>query len=227
MIELKEGEILVLRTSGADGKSYNDFQWPRSGAVEAPDWDGKAECGGGLHGLPRGCGNGDYLDWSEAATAQLVRVDTRADYLEFKGKCKFRGGEVVYFGTLREAIEILCQHYPDAPTVGRTASAGDHGTASAGYRGTASAGYRGTASAGDRGTASAGYRGTANAGDEGTASAGDGGTASAGDEGTLVIKYWDGDRYRLAVGYVGEDGIKPNTPYRVENGRLVEVKAGG
>ena len=203
MIELKEGEILVLRTSGADGKSYNDFQWPRSGAVEAPDWDGKAECGGGLHGLPRGCGNGDYLDWSEAATAQLVRVDTRADYLEFKGKCKFRGGEVVYFGTLREAIEILCQHYPDAPTVGRTASAGDHGTASAGYRG------------------------TANAGDEGTASAGDGGTASAGDEGTLVIKYWDGDRYRLAVGYVGEDGIKPNTPYRVENGRLVEVKAGG
>lgn len=179
MIELKEGEILVLRTSGADGKSYNDFQWPRSGAVEAPDWDGKPECGGGLHGLPRGCGIGSYLDWSEDASAQLVRVDTRADYFEFEGKCKFRGGEVVYFGTLREAIEILCQHYPDAPIVGRTSNAGDYGT------------------------------------------------ANAGNWGTLVVKYWDGQRYRLAVGYVGEDGIKPNTPYRVENGRLVEVKAGG
>jgi hypothetical protein len=113
-----------------------------------------------------------------------------------------------------------------------TASAGDRGTASAGYRGTASAGYRGTASAGDlgtasagyRGTASAGYRGTASAGDLGTASAGDRGTASAGKEGLLVIRYWDdkASRWRIAVGYPGENGVEAGKTYRVKDGALVE-----
>jgi hypothetical protein len=60
----------------------------------------------------------------------------------------------------------------------------------------------------------------------GTATAGDYGTATAGDYGMLCIRWWDGSRYRLTVGYVGEDGIKPNTAYRCDNtGRLVEVTA--
>jgi hypothetical protein len=107
---------------------------------------------------------------------------------------------------------------------GGTATAGDSGTATAGDGGTATAGYRGTATAGHRGTATAGDRGTATAGHSGTATAGDSGTATAGDGGTLIIKWWDGSRYRLAVGYVGEGGIKPNTPYRCEDGKFVEVR---
>ena len=55
----------------------------------------------------------------------------------------------------------------------------------------------------------------------GSATAGYYGTATAGDCGTVCIKWWDGDRYRLVVGYVGEDGIEPNTPYRVVDGKLV------
>jgi hypothetical protein len=84
-----------------------------------------------------------------------------------------------------------------------------------GYHGTATAGYRGTASAGDDGTATAGYRGTATAGDDGT--------ATAGDDAIIAVKYWDGSRYRLAVGYTGEDGIEPGKAYRVNAGRLVEA----
>ena len=111
-----------------------------------------------------------------------------------------------------------------------TASAGDRGTASAGDLGTASAGYRGTASAGDRGTASAGYRGTASAGDRGTASAGDLGTASAGglgtasagEDGVLIVRYHDGKRWRIAVGYPGEKGIEKGKRYHVVNGELIE-----
>ena len=99
-----------------------------------------------------------------------------------------------------------------------TATAGDYGTATAGYRGTATAGYDGTATAGDRGTATAGDYGTATAGYDGTATAGDDGTATAGDRGTLIITWYDGSRPRRAVGYIGEDGLKPDTPYRV-NGR--------
>ncbi len=96
-----------------------------------------------------------------------------------------------------------------------TATAGDYGTATAGYYGTATAGYRGTATAGDYGTATAGDDGTATAGDYGTATAGDYGTATAGDDGTIVIKYWNGKRYKFKIGYIGEDNLEPNKPYRL------------
>ena len=88
-----------------------------------------------------------------------------------------------------------------------TATAGDDGTATAGYAGTATAGYAGTATAGARGTATAGARGTATAGDDGT--------ATAGDDGEIRIRYYDPkhNRYRTAVGYIGEDGLEPNTAY--------------
>ena len=51
----------------------------------------------------------------------------------------------------------------------------------------------------------------------GTATAGDRGTATAGVGGILNIRYWDGNRYRIAIFYVGEDNIEPNTPYRLND----------
>ncbi|MBH4072677.1 hypothetical protein I5M42_13525 [Pseudomonas aeruginosa] len=106
-----------------------------------------------------------------------------------------------------------------------TATAGNWGTATAGYKGTATAGDWGTATAGDEGTATAGnwgtatagYKGTATAGYKGTATAGDEGTATAGEKGEIRIRYWDekADRYRTVIGYIGEDGLEPNVPYRL------------
>lgn len=56
-------------------------------------------------------------------------------------------------------------------------------------------------------------------------SAGDRGTASAGDRGTILQRWWDGSRYRIAVGYVGEAGIEPNKKYRCdERGNLVPAE---
>ena len=46
--------VLVLRTCRKVGDrilAYNDFEWPTSGPVAAPDWDQRAECVNGLHGL--------------------------------------------------------------------------------------------------------------------------------------------------------------------------------
>ncbi len=104
-------------------------------------------------------------------------------------------------------------------TAGRwgTATAGYKGTATAGRWGTATAGRWGTATAGDKGTATAGDEGTATAGDEGTATAGYKGTATAGEKGEIRIRYWDekADRYRTVIGYIGEDGLEPNVPYRL------------
>jgi hypothetical protein len=40
----------------------------------------------------------------------------------------------------------------------------------------------------------------------------------------LQIGWHDGNRHRIAVGYVGERGIKANTPYHCNaKGELVEV----
>jgi hypothetical protein len=123
---------------------------------------------------------------------------------------------------------------------GGTATAGDGGHVTAGYRGTATADDGGTATAGDYGTAivgtggtaTAGYRGTAmvgrggtaTAGICGTAAAGEGGTAAAGEGGTLLLRWWDGVRYRTTTLYVGEDGIEAGQPYRLDaRGRPVKV----
>ena len=75
----------------------------------------------------------------------------------------------------------------------------------------------GTATAGDEGTATAGHNGTATAGDEGIATAGHNGTATAGAEGTVIIRYYEANRWRVKVGYIGESGLSPDTPYKLDN----------
>jgi hypothetical protein len=103
---------------------------------------------------------------------------------------------------------------------GDIATAGYYGTATAGYRGTATAGYYGTATAGKHGTATAGYYGTATAGDYGTATAGYRGTATAGEGGIIAILHRD--KRRCAE--VGKGGLKPNTPYKLdENGEFIPL----
>jgi len=90
-----------------------------------------------------------------------------------------------------------------------------------GSRDTAMAGDDGRAEAGHFGTAFAGRLGQAVAKDYGLAFAGPHGSAMAGDDGVVAIEWFDGSRRRLAVGYVGEDGIQPDTMYVVRDGKLV------
>jgi hypothetical protein len=47
--------------------------------------------------------------------------------------------------------------------------------------------------------------------------AGHGGTAMAGELGRISILYWDGNRSREIIGYVGENGIKPNVTYQLND----------
>ena len=215
-----DGKYLVLRTVSQDWTSHGGFQWrPVGTETVAPDWDpdpGRA-CGGGLHGLLWGYGDAGLL--GSADDVWLVVAVDPADVADpdAPNKVRFRAGTPVMEGTRDEAVSYIVEHGGyGLPVVYAQVTAGDWGTATAGYRGTATAGSRGTATAGSRGTATAGWGGTATAGDEGT--------ATAGDEGTVVVRWWDGSRYRLAVGYVGEDGIEAGVAYRCdEQGRLVAV----
>jgi len=53
-----------------------------------------------------------------------------------------------------------------------------------------------------------------------------GSTARAGAGGAIALTYHDGVRYRIAVAYVGEKGIKPNVDYYVTaDGVFTEAKA--
>ena len=235
----KKPTVLCLRTVKADGTAYDGFKWPALGFVEAPDWEPTVECGHGLHGYLRGCGDADSIDWG--GLFQVVKV-IESEIVDLDGKVKFPRCEVIFTGSRKGATDILVKEYGNCSNVigatvvvgegqhaiagysGTATSTGDGGKATAGHCGTAtSAGYYGMAMAGDRGTAMAGYGGTATTGKFGTATAGDGGTATAGHYGTatagvmgrISILCWDGKRNREVIGYIGENGLEPNVPYKL------------
>ena len=56
----------------------------------------------------------------------------------------------------------------------------------------------------------------------GSATAGYRGTATAGDRGVLVIRWRDGNCFNLAVAIVGQNGIKPNVKYRLNDSHEFE-----
>ena len=97
----------------------------------------------------------------------------------------------------------------------------------------ATAGYRGAATAGNRGAATAGYAGAATS--KGRVAVGDNGAglvrseaprAKGGKGAVLFIVEERSDSYDIAdfcTVVVGENGIKPDTWYTVENGKAVEV----
>ena len=53
--------------------------------------------------------------------------------------------------------------------------------------------------------------------------AGSNARVKAGKDGCFALTWHDGNRNRIVVGYVGEDGIKADTWYRVDGGKLVEA----
>jgi len=200
--------MLFLRTCKKDGTSYNGYKWNlKIGAInEAPDYNDRPECGGGLHGIKNGIGDAGYLNLSDECVGVVFSAD--ADIIEFNGNAKVRKAKIEFVGQLRECAAYIHEQTGLDGIIKQTATAG----------------YRGTATAGDLGIATAGDRGTATTGDRGTATAGDRGTATAGYRGTIIIKYWNGKRYKYKIGYTDED-VKPNTRYKLnDNNEFEEVK---
>ena len=198
----EKAKVLVLRTCNADRTSHNGFLWPEGGPVSAPDWNPEVVCGYGLHGFLWGEGDGSLANWTSDAKWLVAEVE-RESIVDLAGKVKFPSATVVFCGDRLGATSYLAEH-------------GGHGRAIVG----------GTATAGNRGTATAGDEGTATAGDAGTATAGYAGTATAGYRGTIQAKWWDSsaNRYRIATGYIGEDGLLPNVKYRWDNGKWTQVE---
>ena len=176
---------LFLRTCKRDGTSYNGYKWTLEiGAVNvADDYNDRAECGGGLHGIKNGIGSAGYLDFSDGYIGVVFSADEYVDIDCDKSKC--REARVEFIGSLKDCADYIHGQTGLFGMICQVATAGNRGTATAG----------------------------------------DDGTATAGDRGMIVIKYHDGDRSRLKVGYIGEDGLRPNTVYRLDdNNNFEEVK---
>ena len=148
---LRRGYTLMLRTCDAEMRARHasagcrePFAWPRQGPVEAPDWSPEARCGGGLHGLLRGSGDGSQLSWEPGAQWLVVEVRVR-DVVPLGDKVKVPRGRVLLAGARSQALALMAAlNHLDDGHVGGTATAGDGGTATAGDGGTATAGTNGT-----------------------------------------------------------------------------------
>ncbi len=207
---MSDAKVLVLRTCDAAMRAHGGFVWPEAGPVEAPDWRDDTTCGGGLHGLLWGAGDDALVSWAEDARWLVVEV-LAADIRDLGGKVKFPRGTVVHCGTRETATQYVAEH-------------GGAGRAIVGV--TLTGGYGSTLTGGDRSTLTGGYGSTLTGGDDSTLTGGDRSTLTGGDRSTLSIRWWDSraERYRIAVGYVGEDGIEAGVAYRCDDaGKLVRA----
>jgi len=212
----------MLRTCAADGTSHGGFRWPKEGPVSCPDWDPKPECGHGLHGLLWGGGNLSLLSNADDAIWQIVEIE---EWVEIDRKVKVPRGAVVYSGDMAGATVGIAMKWLDhlkktnAFTVEGGAAIGGSSklAASGGSSQLAASGYSSQLAA------SGGSSKLAASGDYSIAMcAGPNSTAAAGTNGTIALTWWDAEakRFRVVVGYVGEDGIEAGVFYRVENGKL-------
>ena len=110
---------------------------------------------------------------------------------------------------------------------GATVSGGDFATVSGGDFATVTGGEGATVTGSEGATVSGGDFATVTGGDFATVSGGDFATVSGGVGAMLTLCYYD-KRKRARVFYVGEDGIKPNTPYKLDkNNNPMEVLDNG
>jgi hypothetical protein len=200
--------VYVLRTCNADMTAHEGFLWPKKGDAKAPDWDATPECGHGLHGLLWGDGQAGLLNW-DADAAWLVCKVAAKDIVDIGGKVKFPKCRVVFCGDRRGATDyiIACGADP-SKVVGAFLTGGNWATLTGGNWATLTGGHRATLTGGYGATLTGGY----------------GATLTGGNWATLSWRVWDGKFYRIHTVYVGEHGIKKNTPYTFDGKKVMEVK---
>ena len=211
----KPPTVIVMRSCPKSMTTRNGFVWPTAGPVRAPDFLPTKECGHGLHGLLSS--QNDPGEWYQDGVILGVEV-CAADLIDLGGKVKFEGGNVVYCGDMFGFCRQFSGTWYRASVTGgsgATVTGGEGATVTGGDGATVTGGYMATVTGGDMATVTGGGGATVTGGYMATVTGGEGAI--------LCIKWHDGNRYRQAVAYVGEDGIKHKTKYRCKAGKLAEV----
>ena len=149
---------------------------------------------------------------SRYCEADLEAENETSDDSKRVGKKIRIGAEIGIAGLVKAQIEYVKEH------VEKAVECGDAETATAGSSGAATAGYRGAATS----------RGTSIVGKDGIACArGNNCRVKGGMGAVLVICEEEKDSYDIAAWkavVVDGENIKPDTFYKLQNGKLVEVK---
>lgn len=96
----------MLRTCKENLSSRNEFQYPKEGFVQAPDWNPEPICGYGLHGLLMGKGDYylcNYPKW------MIVEIDPETVVKISDDKIKVPYGWVVFVGKKQAAFSFLLE----------------------------------------------------------------------------------------------------------------------
>jgi len=225
---------LVLRVCRKDMTSHDGFKWPKKvgSIVSAPDWIDNKECGNGLHGWLYGQGDHSCVNyWGEEGANWVVLEVETAGIIMLGGKCKFQSAKIKFIGAKQDAAEYLIKNEPKAASVaviGRTVEVSEGGEALAGALSTMTGGDSAKMTGGDSAKMTGGDSAKMTGGDSATMTGGDSAKMTGGDKSVLCFSYYDkkSDRQKMKLAYVGEDGIKPNVPYRLnDKHELEEVKA--
>ena len=232
---------LFLRTCNADGTSHGGFRWNLEigGITEAPDWNPEPECGGGLHGLLNGKGEGGHLNHSKDALWMVC--EALGPIVDIDHKIKTSKAKTLFVGDRKGATDFLiASGCNPSEVVGAFITGGDDSTVTGGDRSTVTGGKwstvtggisstvtggdYSTVTGGQDSTVTGGYRSTVTGGEFSTVTGGYWSTVTGGNGSVLSLKWFDGRRDRIITAYVGEDGIEPNVPYKLdENGKFVRA----
>ena len=233
--------VTVIRTCNADMTSKHGFKYPESGPVECPDWNDTPQCGNGLHGCTEISDDWGLFDWDISAKALIIKVPASL-VVKLGGKVKFKSGIVEKVTTLAAAIcEVLIQ--PARIKTMISAIFGEAGFKSGGTLDATNDDSKLAASGDDSKLAASGYASKlaasgdasklaasgnasqlAASGDDSIAvGVGPNSAVMAGPGGTIALTWRDGKRYRLVVGYIGENGIEPGVWYRLNDDHCLEA----
>jgi hypothetical protein len=102
---VKKGNWILRRSN--NGKSYNGFVWQPIGEwTIAPDWDPRAECGGGLHG------NGPKTDagncfWTTGSRLEFCEIgDKFVTIVGSTGKIKCESARILLINSLPAGLQV-------------------------------------------------------------------------------------------------------------------------
>ena len=215
VVEFKD-PVQVIRTCDKDMKGFGGFPWPESGPVEAPEeWDKSwgpkpsnyiggfrkdVDCGGGLHGIAGVTDDWGLLNWDIEAKALILKTE-KAELLQVSGKVKFRFCVVEKVTSLAAALcEVICTAFRINQQVEEIKKESGHDKIASGVRSQLAASGK----------------------DSVAVAASPCCTAKAGENGAIVLTWHDGNRYRIAVAYVGENGIEAGVFYKLnESGAFI------
>jgi hypothetical protein len=102
---VKKGNWILRRSN--NGKSYNGFVWQPIGEwTVAPDWDPRAECGGGLHG------NGQKTDsencfWTTGSRLEFCEIGEKFVTIGGStGKIKCERARILLINSLSAGLQV-------------------------------------------------------------------------------------------------------------------------